>query len=274
MKSTLIFITIFFTVLLYATPQLYATLGNKLAVLKENCTQYKDASKINIMIKIRCKKYNILLNKAFKVGYKLNSHTSESRSLKYLNLLNQADDEYENLLPFILSQIDVSREKDNLSQYIKLIQVQGKTYKLTQQDYLFMDKYPDAMKKNKRYQKYREKIQDQKREEKRKIEAIQAQRSKERKKRHTRIQRQANEDLKRQMNLNKIKKSSAYISEKKCFKALNIFNNLSYANKDNIRSIEKKALITLYIAKNNCEKNYFNIIDENIKEIEILLSKD
>ncbi len=145
---------IFLSVVLYASPKAFNSLGNELESFQKDCKTYQHMPSLPLKIKQRCKKFNSKLNKIFRIGYKIDPQIesdkiNEKQLNKYLKLLRKADEDKNNILHLLSLEKRKARETDNINYYSQLIQ--NKSIKLYSLDYEFMEKHKDIFGENERY---------------------------------------------------------------------------------------------------------------------------
>ena len=146
---------IFFSItLLQASPKAFDSLGNELEAFQKDCKTYQKVSSLPTKIKKKCKNFNSQTDKAFKVGYKLDSYAdsdniSEKKLNKYLVLLRKLDESKEDILSLIYSEAKKARKQNNTKHYSQLIE--NSKIKLYSSDYEFMKKNQNIFSKNERY---------------------------------------------------------------------------------------------------------------------------
>ncbi len=145
---------LFSSVLLYASPKAFNSLGDELEAFQEDCKTFQKTSVIPVKIKNECISFNSQTIKVFKVGYKLDPYVdsnniSESKLSKYLSLLNNLDKSKENILHLIYSEAKKARKQNNTKYYIQMIA--NDKVKLYASDYTFMKNHKEIFDKNERY---------------------------------------------------------------------------------------------------------------------------
>ncbi len=147
-------LTILSTVLLYSSPKVFDSLGNELEAFQQDCKTFQKVSLISTKIIKECNKFIPKVDKAFKVGYKLDPYIdsdniNEKKLNEYLSLLRNLDKSKENILNLMYSEITKARKQNNIKYYSQLIAYDK--VKLYSVDYEFMKKNKDIFSKNKRY---------------------------------------------------------------------------------------------------------------------------
>ncbi len=148
------------SLLQHRSPKAFSSLGDELEAFEKDCKMFQEISTIPVEIEKKCNTFNLQLDKAFELGYKLDpsveeDNVNEKELHKYLFLLRHLDKRKENILRFIYAEARKARKAKNFYYYIQLIS----NYKveLYHSDYEFMEKYKRVFKKNPRYishQKY------------------------------------------------------------------------------------------------------------------------
>ena len=142
------------------SPKAFSSLGGELEAFRSDCKMFQDISTIPVVLDKKCKTFNLQLDKAFEIGYKLDpsveeDNFDEKELHKYLFLLRHLDKRRENILRFIYKEARKARKAKNFYYYSQLISNYNIT--LYDSDYEFMEKYKRVFSKNKRYishQKY------------------------------------------------------------------------------------------------------------------------
>jgi TPR repeat protein len=144
-------------IMVYASPKLYSTYGNKLEDFQQTCKKYVSISKLSPSIRKSCKKYNQIALNTFRYGHKLdknveNDNLSMDKAEKYNQMLHSLEEKKDEILYLIRKEISHAREINDI-EYYKLL-ISDKHISLSSKDYLFMDKFPKKMKNTQKYIEY------------------------------------------------------------------------------------------------------------------------
>ena len=144
------------------SPKAFSSLGGELEVFRNDCKMFQEISTIPVEIEKKCNTFNLLLDKAFEVGYKLDpsveeGNVNEKELHKYLSLLRHLDKRRENILRFIYKEARKARKAKNFYYYSQLIS--NYNIALYDSDYEFMEKYKRGFSKHKRYISHQKYIQ-------------------------------------------------------------------------------------------------------------------
>ncbi|MCW8821055.1 MAG: hypothetical protein OQK45_02420 [Sulfurovum sp.] len=142
------------TALLQAGPKVFNSLGNELEAFQKDCKRFQKISMIPVEIKEECNTFYIQLNKAFEIGYKLDTYVDSDnineRALdRYLILLRQLDKRKENILGHIYTEASKARKENNFTYYRQLIA--NDKVELYASDYEFMKENIKIFSKNARH---------------------------------------------------------------------------------------------------------------------------
>lgn len=153
-----LFIILFFTILLQAAPKAFISLGDELELLQKDCKVYQDSSLISEKVKKKCKEFDVKLDAAFAIGYKLDpdidsDSLNESKLNQYLDLLHNAEADQKIIMQLVHSEISKARKQNNTDYYTQLIK--AKHVKLdSTKDYKFMNSHKEIFAKNPQYAKF------------------------------------------------------------------------------------------------------------------------
>jgi hypothetical protein len=144
------------------SPKAFSSLGDELEAFKKDCKKFQEISTIPVEIEKKCDTFNLQLNKAFELGYKLDPSVEEDKVNekelhKYLFLLRHLDKRKENILRFVYSEARKARKAKNFYYYIQLIS--NYNVRLYTSDYEFMEKYKRIFQKYPRYISHQKHIQ-------------------------------------------------------------------------------------------------------------------
>ena len=108
------------------SPKAFSSLGGELEVFRNDCKMFQEISTIPVEIEKKCNRFNLLLDKALEVGYKLDpsveeDNVNEKELHKYLSLLRHLDKRRENILRFIYKEARKARKAKNFYYYSQLI---------------------------------------------------------------------------------------------------------------------------------------------------------
>ncbi len=151
------------TASMQAAPKVFNSLGSDMESFQKDCKAYQEISSLPVKIKKQCSVFNVKVNNAFKVGYKLDPYVdsgniSEKKLNKYLALLQQLDEDKKNIIQFVSSEKKKARNEDNIKYYSQLIT--NDKIKLYSSDYEFMEKNKDVFDKNERYLSHLQDMKD------------------------------------------------------------------------------------------------------------------
>ena len=142
------------SVLLHATPKAFDSLGNELEEFQQDCQTFQKITGISAQINKACNKYQLQLDKAFDLGYKLDpsveqENVNEKSAKRYLSKLLILDKRKEKILRLLYAEARKARGQNNFSYYEELT----KNYKvqLYNSDYQYMEKYKKIFSDNARY---------------------------------------------------------------------------------------------------------------------------
>ena len=173
------------TVLLHATPKAFDSLGNELEEFQQDCQTFQKITGIPAEINEACNTYQLQLDKAFDLGYKLDpsvelEKVDEKAAKRYLSKLRLLDKEKEKILGLLYIEARKARKESNLNYYGALIE----NYKvvLHDSDYAFMGKHKKVFGAHPRYTSNIEYILDLEEQRLKKERAKQAQYIKRKKK--------------------------------------------------------------------------------------------
>lgn len=136
------------------SPKAFHSLGNELEEFYRDCQSFQKITGISAGISSACSKYQVQLDKAFVLGYKLDpsvdeENVNEKALQKYLSKLRILDKRKERILGLLYAEARKARDDYNFSYYQAL--TENYKVRLYNSDYAYMEKYKKIFHNNNRY---------------------------------------------------------------------------------------------------------------------------